>query len=275
MSDHEGIAEGENAIEITGVDKRFGDKRVYEDMSLTVRAGETLTVVGPSGTGKSVLLKLIIGLLKPDAGVIRVCGIDVAPLDEAGLRPVRKKVGMLFQGSALFDSMSVGDNVAYGVREHFDWAPKKVRDRVAECLEWVGLPGTERMWPADLSGGMKKRVGLARAIAPGPEVILYDEPTTGLDPANTMRINELIVAMQRRLRATSVVITHDLDSALAVSNRIGLLTGRRIPYVVDSEQARRAPPPELRAFMSGEMSGDLPGDLLGDEPSGGEKDMHP
>jgi phospholipid/cholesterol/gamma-HCH transport system ATP-binding protein len=239
-------------ILIEGVTKRFGPHVVFDGLDLEIRRAETFTVVGPSGSGKSVLLKLIVGLLKPEAGRIRVGDTQVVPLTERQLRPIRRRVGMVFQGAALFDSMSVGENVAYGVREHFDWPPERVRERVAECLEQVGLPGSERMAPADLSGGMKKRVGLARALAPGPEVVLYDEPTTGLDPANTGRINELIVSLKERLHVTQVVITHDIASAVAVSDRVGLVSGRRIPLVVDVETARRTPPPALAAFIRGE-----------------------
>jgi phospholipid/cholesterol/gamma-HCH transport system ATP-binding protein len=173
-------------------------------------------------------------------------------MEEDELREVRRRVGMLFQGSALFDSMSVGENVAYGLYEHYRLPGDKVRARVAECLEWVGLPGIEEMRPADLSGGMKKRVGLARALAPGPEVILYDEPTTGLDPTNTRRINELIVSLQEKLGVTSVVITHDIAAALAVSDRLALLQNGRIALTVDAEEAEEAPPEPLERFMRGE-----------------------
>jgi phospholipid/cholesterol/gamma-HCH transport system ATP-binding protein len=241
-----------NAIEIRDVKMSFGHNVVFEGLNLDVLRGETITVVGPSGSGKSVLLKLIIGLLKPRAGRIVIDGVDVASLDEEAVRRVRRKIGMLFQSSALFDSMSVGENVAYGLRTAGWREPEKIHARVAECLEWVGLPGTEQMAPASLSGGMRKRVGLARALAPGPEVILYDEPTTGLDPSNTRRINELIVGLQERLRCTSIVITHDIQAAFAVSDRIGLLADRRIDLVLDAESARRAAPPRLQAFVRGE-----------------------
>ncbi|HEY7954056.1 MAG: ABC transporter ATP-binding protein [Polyangia bacterium] len=246
--------ESANAVSVRGLKMSFGDHQIYDGLDLEVRRGETLTVAGASGTGKSVLLKLIIGLYKPDAGAIFVDGEDVVPLDEQALRSMRRKVGMLFQGSALFDSMNVGDNVAYGLYEHYEWPPEKIAARVAECLEWVGLPGAQAMAPADLSGGMKKRVGLARALAPGPSTILYDEPTTGLDPFNTRRINELIVGLNDRLHVTSIVITHDLEAAFAVSDRIALLDERRIVLVSDIESARRAPPPRLAAFMRGEES---------------------
>ncbi len=239
-------------VEVRGVAKSFGRKRVYQDVDLEVERGETLTILGPSGSGKSVLLKLLIGLIKPDRGAIFIDGIDIAPLDERELRQVRRKVGMLFQAAALFDSMPVGENVAYGLREHFDWPPERVRQRVAECLAWVGLEGIEALAPSALSGGMQKRVGLARALAPGPELILYDEPTTGLDPANTRRIQDLIVSLKQRLGVTSIVITHDVTSALAVSDRLALVGNRRIALTVAVESARRAPPPELERFVQGQ-----------------------
>jgi phospholipid/cholesterol/gamma-HCH transport system ATP-binding protein len=242
----------ETPVELAGVKKSFGDKRVYDGLDLAVRRGETLAVIGPSGVGKSVLLKLIIGLHHADAGRIVVGGVDVTRLDEQELREVRRKVAMLFQGAALFDSLSVGENVAYGLHEHYRWPEDKVRARVAECLEAVGLPGIEEMRPADLSGGMKKRVGLARALAPGPEIILYDEPTTGLDPSNARRINELILSLQERLGVTSMVITHDMSSALAVADRVALLRDRRVALVVDEEEAATSPPAELERFMRGE-----------------------
>ncbi len=240
------------AVELRGVSRAFGANHVYDGLELQVKRGETFAVLGPSGSGKSVLLKLIIGLIKPDGGRVIVGGTDVTELDEAQLRAVRRRVGFVFQGAALFDSMSVGENVAYGLREHFDWPRARIDERVAECLREVGLPGTERMHPNDLSGGMRKRVGLARALATGPELLLYDEPTTGLDPANTHRINELICAIQKRLGATSLVITHDVESAYAVSDRIGLVAERRIALTTDVATARSAPPPALQAFVRGE-----------------------
>jgi phospholipid/cholesterol/gamma-HCH transport system ATP-binding protein len=234
-----------------GVKKSFGPLVVFDGLDLEVKRGETFTVLGPSGSGKSVLIKLIIGLHRVDAGEVLLDGRDVSHLDDQGWNEVRRKVGMLFQGAALFDSMSVGENVGYAL-VRAGWSVERRRDRVAECLSWVGLPGSEGLRPSDLSGGMKKRVGLARALAPGPEVILYDEPTTGLDPSNTRRINELIVELQSRLSVTSVVITHDMAAAFAVSDRVGLLADRRIDLVVDVETARRAPPPSLQAFVRGE-----------------------
>jgi phospholipid/cholesterol/gamma-HCH transport system ATP-binding protein len=241
------------AVEVRGVAKRFGPKVVYEQLDLAVRRGETLTVLGPSGSGKSVLLKMIVGLLRPDDGQILVGPDDVATLDEERLRRLRKKLGMLFQGAALFDSLTVGGNVAYGLHEHYRWSDAEVAARVAECLSWVGLPGIESMSPADLSGGMKKRVGLARALAPGPEIMLYDEPTTGLDPANTRRINELIVSLRARLGVTSIVITHDIAVAYAVSDRLALIRDRRIALVAEAGAAEASPPPLLSQFVRGEQ----------------------
>lgn len=242
------------AIKLEGVQKRFGRQLIYQSLDLELARGETLSVLGPSGAGKSVMLKLIIGLLQADAGRIIVEGTDISRLDEwdPKMREVRRRVGMLFQGSALFDSLSVGDNVAYGLREHFKWPRGKIKARVAECLEWVGLPGIEPMRPADLSGGMKKRVGLARALAPGPDIILYDEPTTGLDPTNTLRINELIVALREKLRVSSLVITHDMSVALAVADRVALLEHGRIVVTVSADEARHNPPVPLLKFMRGE-----------------------
>jgi phospholipid/cholesterol/gamma-HCH transport system ATP-binding protein len=242
-----------NAVEIIGVDKRFGPHVVYQGLDLTVARGETMTVLGPSGSGKSVLLRLIVGLHKPERGRVLIEGRDVVTLDERALREVRRKIGIVFQGGALFDSLVVGENVAYGLREHFRMTETEVRARVAECLEAVGMPGVARMRPAALSGGMRKRVALARALATRPEMILYDEPTTGLDPANARRINELIVSLKQRFGVTSIVITHEMSSALAVSDRLALVKDRCIPLMVTVEEAQRAPPPDLAAFVSGEM----------------------
>ncbi|HEX4458833.1 MAG TPA: ATP-binding cassette domain-containing protein [Polyangia bacterium] len=245
-------AAGAPVVVLDGVRKCFGDQVIYQSLSLSVNNGETFTVLGPSGVGKSVMLKLLIGLHRPDGGRVIVAGEEVNDFEEAQWREVRRKVGMLFQGAALFDSLDVGDNVAYGLREHYKWPEDKVRARVAECLASVGLPDTERMRPSDLSGGMRKRVGLARALAPGPEIILYDEPTTGLDPTNTRRINELIVSLQAKLGVTSIVITHDIASALAVSDRIALLENGQITLTIDAKDAERDPPERLSRFMRGE-----------------------
>src|SRR5688572_8504225 len=192
--------------------------------------GEVLTMVGGSGVGKSVMLKMLIGLLKPDSGSIVFDGEEVTSMDEQKLGHVRQRIAMLFQSGALFDSLSVGENVAYGLEEHF--GSKMSRDEIVERVDWalslVDLPGVEEMRPSDLSGGMRKRVALARAIAVRPEVLLYDEPTTGLDPINTARVNHLIMGLQEKLKITSIVVTHDMKSAFTISDRLAMVHGGRI-----------------------------------------------
>jgi phospholipid/cholesterol/gamma-HCH transport system ATP-binding protein len=241
---------GEELIRFEHLRKAFGPKRVYDDLDLSVYAGETLTVIGGSGTGKSVLLKCLIGLLRPDSGRVLFQRQDLTDLEEEDFYALRRHVAMVFQGSALFDSLSVGENIAYPLREHFPKMSKEeVRTRVAEKLALVDLPGIEDMRPADLSGGMKKRVGLARAIATNPEVILWDEPTTGLDPVTTENINSMIVSMNKKLGCTSIVVTHDMMSAFTVSDRIAMLANRRIVQVGTPEEMRRSRVPEVRAFL--------------------------
>jgi len=248
---------GEVLIRFEGLQKSFGRKVIYTGLDLDIRRGETLTVIGGSGTGKSVLLKCLIGLLRPDAGSIRFDGQELVGLSEEEFIPVRRKIAMLFQGAALFDSLTVGENVAYPIREHFpDVSEAEIADRVAAKLEMVGLPGIEQMRPSDLSGGMKKRVGLARAIAIDPEVVLYDEPTTGLDPINTRRINELIVKLNEELRVTSIVVTHDMESAYMVSHRMAMLYNHRILARGTVEEMRRSEVPEVRNFVRGMVGGE-------------------
>ncbi|HEX8438631.1 ABC transporter ATP-binding protein [Archangium sp.] len=242
--------QGEELIRFEHLEKSFGPKRVYDDLLLSVYAGETLTVMGGSGTGKSVLLKCLIGLLRPDAGRIFFEGQELTGLREEDFFELRRHVAMVFQGAALFDSLTVGENIAYPLREHFPkMSPDEVRARVAEKLALVDLPGIENMRPADLSGGMKKRVGLARAIATNPEVILWDEPTTGLDPVTTENINQMIRSMQKKLGCTSIVVTHDMMSAFTVSDRIAMLANRRIVQVGTPEEMRASTVPEVRAFL--------------------------
>jgi phospholipid/cholesterol/gamma-HCH transport system ATP-binding protein len=241
---------GEELIRFEHLRKAFGPKRIYDDVMLSVYAGETLTVIGGSGTGKSVLLKCLIGLLRQDSGRIFFQGQDLTELGEEDFIHLRRHVAMVFQGAALFDSLSVGENIAYPLHEHFpEMTPTQVRERVAEKLALVGLPGIENMRPADLSGGMRKRVGLARAIATNPEVILWDEPTTGLDPVTTETIDQMIRSMQKQLGCTSIVVTHDMVSALSVSDRIAMLANRRIVQVGTTEEIRRSKVPEVRAFL--------------------------
>jgi phospholipid/cholesterol/gamma-HCH transport system ATP-binding protein len=241
---------GEELIRFEHLRKAFGPKRVFDDLRLSVYAGETLTVIGGSGSGKSVLLKCLIGLLRPDAGRILFQGQDLTDFREEDFYVLRRHVAMVFQGSALFDSLTVGENIAYPLREHFPrMSLEEVRERVEEKLALVDLPGIEDMRPADLSGGMKKRVGLARAIATDPEVILWDEPTTGLDPVTTENINGMILSMQRKLGCTSIVVTHDMASAFDVSNRIAMLANRRMVQVGTPEEMKASTVPEVRAFL--------------------------
>jgi phospholipid/cholesterol/gamma-HCH transport system ATP-binding protein len=240
-------------IHFHGVKKAFGPKVIYNGLELVIHRGETLTILGPSGSGKSVMLKMLIGLLEADAGEIVFDGRDVTKMTERELFDVRRRVAYLFQGAALFDSLSVGENVAYGLREQ-NWntmTEEEIKRRVAQSLESVGLPGIEEMRPADLSGGMKKRVGLARTLALQPEVVLYDEPTTGLDPINTARINNLIRSIKRSLGLTSVIVTHDMGTAFSVSDRIVMIGKGRVLMEGTPEDFRRTQNPYVRDFIDG------------------------
>lgn len=241
-------------IKFRAVVKAFGPKVIYSGLNLNVYEGETLTIIGGSGVGKSVLLKLLIGLLKVDAGRIEYKGQSVPKMTERELGALRTHIAMLFQGAALFDSISVGENVAYGLREHFrkQMTGDEIEKRVQWALSLVGLPGIEAMRPADLSGGMKKRVGLARAIAVKPDVLLYDEPTTGLDPINTTRINHMITGLKRVLGITSIVVTHDMASAFKVSDRIAMVHKGRIIAAGTPEDIQRSEHPGVIDFIRGQ-----------------------
>jgi phospholipid/cholesterol/gamma-HCH transport system ATP-binding protein len=244
---------GEVFIRYLGVRKSFGPKTIFSDLNLEIRRGETLTVLGASGGGKSVLLKMLIGLLTADAGEILFDGRDVVKMNDEELTDVRRRIAYLFQGAALFDSLTVGENVAYGLREQF-WNTMSAEDidaRVEQALGLVGLPGIQPMRPSDLSGGMKKRVGLARTLALQPEVILYDEPTTGLDPINTARINHLIKGIQRALKLTSVVVTHDMGTAFSVSDRLAMIGKGRILLIAPKDDFRSTTNPTVRNFIEG------------------------
>ena len=242
-------------VEFKDVHKTFGDKTVLDGITFDIRQGETLVVLGGSGSGKSVLIRHIIGLHRPDRGHVLVDGTDIVDFDEEELIPVRKKVAMLFQGGALFDSMSVLDNVAYGLREHTEMPDEEIREVVRRKLGLVGLEGVEDLMPSELSGGMKKRVALARSIAMEPRCILYDEPTTGLDPVTATTINELIRDLQRRLQVTSVVVTHDIASAFFVGDRLAYLLDGRMDFIGTVDEARGASEPRLRHFLSGGREG--------------------
>jgi len=245
-------------IEFRKVGKAFGDKVVYSGLDLEIFGGETVTLLGGSGQGKSVCLKMVIGLLYPDAGEIWVLGENVMDLEREQLRVLRKRVSMVFQGGALFDSLTVLDNVGYGLREHTKMNDREIRDRVVICLDMVGLssddyPGILDMMPANLSGGMRKRLALARSIALEPEIILYDEPTTGLDPQNSTRIAKMIRKLQAELGVTSVVVTHDMATAWHVSDRVAMLYDHRFPYIGTVEEFRQSDDPVVRDFVHGRM----------------------
>ncbi|MFO0548255.1 MAG: ABC transporter ATP-binding protein [Polyangiaceae bacterium] len=243
----------EPIIRFRGVRKAFGPKVIYRRLDLDVFQGETLTVMGGSGVGKSVMLKLLIRLLDPDSGTIHFHNRDVAHMSEREVSYVRRRIAMLFQGAALFDSISVGENVEYGLREHLrdQMTEQQIRERVHWALSLVGLPGIENMRPADLSGGMKKRVGLARAIAIQPEVLLYDEPTTGLDPINTERINHLIKGLKASLKVTSIVVTHDMKSAFSISDRMAMVHSGHIILCGTPDEFQASDDPRVHDFIRG------------------------
>ncbi len=241
---------GRAIIDIRGLFKAFGDNEVLRGVDLAVRDGETMVVLGPSGCGKSVLLKHIIGLMKPDGGSIVVEGREVTGLDRGELNELRMRFGMVFQGAALFDSMTVGANVGLPLVEHHRTGGSELDRLVEEKLEMVGLAGTAHLWPSELSGGMKKRVALARAIALDPDVILYDEPTTGLDPVMAEQINELIRSTQGKLNATSIVVTHDLHSACFTGDRVALMDEGRIAFEGTTDELTKTENEAVRTFIA-------------------------
>jgi phospholipid/cholesterol/gamma-HCH transport system ATP-binding protein len=235
-------------FEVRGLHKKFGDDAVLAGVDLDIEKGEHITLIGKSGSGKSVLLKHLMGLMRADRGTIVFDGRDVTTLSESDWMGVRKRIGMLFQESALFDSLDVGANVAYGLREHRVLDEAKIAERVSESLTVVNLPGIERMMPSELSGGMRKRVALARAIAMHPEVVLYDEPTEGLDPINVTRVNRLLRTLRERLGITTVVVTHNMQSAFGVSHRIAFMHEGRVAAIGTPDELRRLHEPLLEPF---------------------------
>jgi phospholipid/cholesterol/gamma-HCH transport system ATP-binding protein len=238
-------------IEVRDVHKSFGPQHVLRGVSLTIGKGEAVVIIGRSGGGKSILLKHLIGLLRPDSGSVRVEGEDLCGLDERALLRVRRKFGMLFQMAALFDSQSVFDNVSFVLRREGRHTAGEIRRLVAEALELVELPGIEAKMPAELSGGMRKRVGLARAIVYRPEIVLYDEPTTGLDPVAGARIDQLIRRVWEQLHVTSVAVTHDMKSARAISNRI-LMLQEGVIYADDrTDRMLQSDDPVVHDFVNG------------------------
>jgi phospholipid/cholesterol/gamma-HCH transport system ATP-binding protein len=245
------------AIELHQVHKAFGAQKVLQGVDLAVPPGETTVIIGRSGSGKSVILKHMIGLIRPDSGRVLVGGQDLAGMDDRQLNDLRRRFGMLFQDAALFDSMSVGDNVAFPLREHTRLGEREIARKVAEKLDMVGLAGVEAKMPAHLSGGMRKRAGLARAIALEPEIILYDEPTTGLDPPLADAINQLIAETQRRLGTTGVVISHDIAGAFAVGQHVAMLYQGRIVAAGPPDQLRHSEDPVVRQFLEGRSQGPM------------------
>lgn len=244
-------------IQIVNLYKSFADKRVLHGINLTIENGETMVIIGQSGSGKSVLLKHLIGILKPDQGEIFVDGLEITRLKEDELQAITKKFGMLFQGSALFDSLTVGQNVSFGLDRYTNFSAEKKRELVAESLAKVGLKGVEDLMPHELSGGMKKRVGLARAIAYRPEIILYDEPSTGIDPIRADAINELINIMKKELQVTSVVITHDMVSSYKVADRIAMLYEGKIIELGTPGEIKNSKNEIVQQFIHGQAEGPI------------------
>lgn len=238
-------------IEARDVKKRFGEQNVLDGVTLCIAEGESVVIIGRSGGGKSVLLKHLVGLIRPDSGDVIIDGQNIVGLNERQLLPVRRKFGMLFQGAALFDSMTVADNVGFALRREQSIATTELNCRVSEALEMVDLPGTEEKKPSELSGGMRKRVGLARAIVYRPSIVLYDEPTTGLDPVVADSIDQLIVRVRDRLNVTSVVVTHDMRSARRVGQRILMLHEGRIYAEGTPDEIFSSSDPIVHNFVNG------------------------
>ncbi len=236
-------------IRLANVCKVYDGKYALRDVSLTIKKGETLAVIGGSGSGKSTLLQLLVGLIRPDSGEIYIGGQEITHLTEKKLDKVRLNMGMVFQYSALFDSMTVGENVAFGLREHRNLPEEQIQRIIKEKLALVGLPNVENKMPGELSGGMKKRVGLARAIAFEPDIIFYDEPSSGLDPITTAKIDELIVDMQKKLGVTSVVVTHDMASACRIADRIAMIYEGELIAVDTVERFQRIEDERVQAFF--------------------------
>ena len=244
-------------IEIINLCKSFEDHMVLNNVNLDIRKGETMVIIGRSGCGKSVLLKHIIGIMKADSGQVMIDGSDVTRMSQKQLKDFRMKFGMLFQGVALFDSLSVGENVGFALIEHTEMTLNEIDKRVGECLAHVGLYGIEHLKPSELSGGMRKRVGLARAIAVNPQIIMYDEPTTGLDPIMADAINDLIVDLHDKLNVTSIAVTHDMVSAYKIADRIAMLYGGNIIAVGTPDEIKDTKNPIVKQFITGAAAGPI------------------
>lgn len=241
-------------IKIVNVHKSFGPKKVLEAINLDIQPGEIMVIMGPSGCGKSTLLRLLIGLLKPTEGQIWIDGQEVSNMQEDQLNEVRRKMGMVFQYSALFDFLTVGENIAFNLRQHTASSEEDITKDIKRKLKMVGLAGYEHVMPAELSGGMKKRVSLARAIAGNPSIVLYDEPTAGLDPIMTSVIDRLIVGCRERMDITSVVVTHHMESAFRIADRMAMISEGKIVTVGTPEEIKSSPNPIVQQFIHGWLS---------------------
>ena len=244
-------------IKIKGLEKRFLNNQVLKGVDLDIEEGETITIIGGSGCGKSVLIKHMVGLLKPEKGSIEIDGQEITSLSMEQLMEIQHRFGMLFQGAALFDSLSVGENIAFGLKRLTDLNKSEIDERVEEKLALVGLEGIEHLKPAELSGGMKKRVALARAIAMNPKYILYDEPTTGLDPIMADVINDLIIHLQKELNITSIAVTHDMVSAYKISNRLAMLYEGKIHQSGTPQEIKTSKDPVVQQFITGSGKGPI------------------
>ena len=244
-------------IEIRNLYKVFGDKMVLNNLNLTVRRGETKVIIGRSGVGKTVLLRNIVGLVRPDSGSIKINGVEVTNLDEKAYNRLRMEIGVVFQGGALFDSMSVGENVGFVLNEFLNLDAKTVRERVRDALGLVGLKDVEDMMPSQLSGGMRKRVSLARVICMEPHIILYDEPTTGIDPVTAAAINNLIIEMRDKLKVTSIVVTHDMSSAYQVADSIAMFYKGQVIADGTPDEIRNSKHPVIQQFIHGSAQGPI------------------
>jgi len=244
-------------IKFENVEKSFGENQVLRKLDLEIHKSETLVIIGQSGCGKSVLLKHIIGLLKPEGGRVIVDGVDINQISQKELYGIRRKFGMVFQSSALFDSLTVGGNVVLGIRERGNYSEKAMEEICEEKLKLVGLSGSEHLKPAELSGGMKKRAAIARALAMDPEYILYDEPTTGLDPITADKINVLILNLQKRLHKTTIAVTHDMHSAYKIADRIVMLHGGRVVFEGTPDEVRKSNHAALQQFINGNAEGPI------------------
>ena len=241
----------EPMIKIRQLKIAFGDKLVLNDLDLDVYEGETLAVIGPSGTGKSTVIKVLTGLLPPTSGSVVIDGQETSGYSEEEWDALRRRMGVVFQYSALFDFLSVGENVAFGLRRYFKLSEEEIQERVAQLLDLVGMPDTQKMLPSELSGGMKKRVALSRALAMEPRIVLYDEPTSGLDPVMTMTISRLIRKTQKQLCLTSVLVTHDMESAFFAADRIAMLDKGKIVQIGTPDEIRQSRNPVVYAFVHG------------------------